>query len=178
MQQCTTSGVDRDALLLSLLECVTPVLRCYAGSAQLEFDELYQDASVKILQILESLPQRAPVSSLERYVVTSVKHQVIDKIRYLKVRRAASLDVPQGIDGLLGDVLPSGYSVDPVDVVLALERLEELQYQVNTAKCSRSRRVLQEMYSTAQACVRTDFLTNDQTVKQTSSRKRVEVCNG
>src|SRR5215467_5314400 len=99
MQHCTTSldPVERDHLTLSLLEYVSPYLRDCARSGQLDFEDLYQDASIKIMQILDRY--RDQVRYLRAYVSMSMHNLVVDKAGYAKKRRVVSLD-----DGFLDDV--------------------------------------------------------------------------
>jgi DNA-directed RNA polymerase specialized sigma24 family protein len=132
------------------------MLRRYGATlaGKVDFDELYQDAFVKIVHILETRVDLVETGYLEKYITVSVEHQIIDKIRYLKVRRGTvSLDEPLLDDAslTLADLLPSPYSAEPVRVVLAKERLEELRLAVVGRKHPGTRRMLSEMYDTVQA---------------------------
>ena len=115
---------ERDSLVLFYLERVKPLLRAYAASAHLDYDDLYQDASIVVMRCLERKPGEA--HSLQAYIHTSVRNRIIDKIRYNQVRQAASLDAPLlhgESNTTLADLLPSAYSTDPLSVVLLKERL-------------------------------------------------------
>lgn len=158
MQHSTTSGskAERNTLALSLLEHVTPLVRRYAAtlSGRIDFDELYQDAFLKILMVLEKQQHGLGIQYLKKYIAISVEHQILDKIRYLEVRRGTiSLDEPLLEDAslTLADLLPSPYSAEPVRVILAKERLEELRLMVAMRKHASTRRMLDEMYATVEA---------------------------
>lgn len=153
MQHSITQS-ERDVLTLSLLEHVSPLLQSYAQSANLDFDDLYQDAAVKILTILDT--RLSQIFCLSEYIAVSVKHQVLDKIDYSKRRRTVSLDEPLLDDASLTllDVLPSPYSTDPLVVLLAQERLGELQPL--SARHWGTRRMAVELHATAQAIVSFD----------------------
>ena len=158
MQHCTTTlgSVERDQLTLSLLEYVTPYLRKCAQSGELDFEDLYQDASIKIMQILDRY--RDQVRYLRAYVSVSVHNLVVDKARYVKKRRAVSLDdvLLDGVSCSLADLLPDSYRVAPETVLLAQERLVELCVKVEAVRHFGKRRMLRELYATAQAGVRID----------------------
>ena len=155
MQHSITQS-ERDVLTLSLLEHVSPLLQSYAQSAKLDFDDLYQDACVKILTILDT--RLSQIISLQEYIAVSVKHQVLDKIDYSKRRRTVSLDEPLLDDASLTllDVLPSPYAADPLIVLLAQERLDELH--PSTVHHYGTRRMAVELHATAQAAVLFDVL--------------------
>ncbi len=158
MQYSTTSlsQTERDQLTLSLLEQFSPYLRQSARSARLDYEELYQDASIKIIQILDHY--RDQVCHLHAYVSMTMHNLVIDKAKYAKKRRAVSLDEPLLDDTSLTlvDLLPDPYRVEPVVVLLAQERLEALASRVAGAKNYKTRRMLREMHDTALAVVSVD----------------------
>jgi DNA-directed RNA polymerase specialized sigma24 family protein len=156
MSYSTTSLslMEREQLTMSLLEQFTPYLRHSARSGRLDFEELYQDASIKIMQILDHY--RDQVRHLHAYVSMALHNLVIDKVNYAKKRRAVSLDEPLLDTVSLGDLLPDPYRVEPVMVLLAQERLEALQSRVAAAKHHGTRRMLREMHATALAVVSVD----------------------
>jgi DNA-directed RNA polymerase specialized sigma24 family protein len=158
MQHSTTSltQTERDQLTLSLLEQFTPYLRQSARSGHLDFEELYQDASVKIMLVLDQY--RDQVRHLHAYVSMTMHNLVVDKINYSRKRRAVSLDEPLLDDAslTLADLLPDPYRVEPMLVVLAKERLEALESRVSGAKHHKTRRMLCEMHDTALAVVSID----------------------
>ncbi len=158
MQHSTTSILmtDRQALTMSLLDQVSPFLRQSARSGELDFEDLYQDASVKIMQILDQY--RDQVRHLQAYVQMSIHNLVIDRIKYARRRRAVSLDEPllADVSFTLADFLPDPYSVEPLVVVLAQERLAELQSRCHEAEHYATRRMLSEMHATALAGVSVD----------------------
>jgi len=153
VQHSTTSlpQSDRQALTLFLLEQVSPYLQRAARSGRLEFEDLYQDASIKIMQILDHY--RDQVRYLHAYVQISVHNLVIDKVRYARRHEVVSLDEPLLTDAslTLADLLLDPYSVEPVVVVLAQERLMELQSRCSAAKHPGTRRMLGELHATALA---------------------------
>jgi DNA-directed RNA polymerase specialized sigma24 family protein len=153
LQHSITPQMDREQLILALLEDVTPYLRQAARSGKLDFEELYQDASIKIMQILDHY--RDQVRHLQAYVAVTMRHLVAYKVKYAEKRRAVSLDEPLSDDVslTLADLLPDAYTVEPVTVVLARERLDELQVRVSAAKHYQTRRMLGEMHATALAVV-------------------------
>lgn len=131
--------MTHEELILALLGEVTPMLRNYSRSTGLEFDDLYQEASVTILKILffqshsSSCPnQQVPFlhgADLVRYITASVKKTVLMLMRRAKIRQTLSLDIPLSDDPnscTLADILPSPYDVNPEDILLAKERLANL----------------------------------------------------
>lgn len=147
----TLSREERNTLALSLLEHVVPLLRQSARDGKFDYDELYQDAFLKIVRILDE--RLGQVGSLPAYVAASVRNMIVDQVRYCKIRRAVSLDEPllDDVSFTLADVLPSGYSVEPVTVVLIQEHLQELQPMLSEPMHPGTRRMLREMYATALA---------------------------
>jgi DNA-directed RNA polymerase specialized sigma24 family protein len=148
--------MERDQLTLSLLEQMTPYLRRAARSGKLDFDDLYQDASIKIMRILDHY--RDQVRYLQAYVLMSMHNLVLDTVKRVNKRCAISLDEPLSMDVslTLADLLPGPYSVEPVVIVLAQERLEELESSVVAAKHHGTRRMLREMHATALAGIAAD----------------------
>jgi DNA-directed RNA polymerase specialized sigma24 family protein len=120
---------ERDLLVLSLLDYVTPLLRLYSAKYRqlLNFDDLYQDACIHIMGLVDA---GTPGSELQRYSYNRVRSRIIDKIKYLTRRLAQSLDAPAydetpgGVT--IGDLLPSSYYAEPPAVLLAQERITAL----------------------------------------------------
>jgi len=79
------TGSERDALILSLLEAVSPTVCYYAELAHLEYEELSQDATIHIIDVLDAGVER--IRNLPAYVRVRVKSRIIDKIRYLACHR-------------------------------------------------------------------------------------------
>jgi RNA polymerase sigma factor (sigma-70 family) len=143
---------ERNHLVLVLLEHVTPLLRQYAAKyAVLSFDDLYQDASIHIICLIDA---GTPQQDLERYSFNRVRSRIIDKIRYTTRRQAASLDAPineQEGAATLADFLPSPYKAEPLAVLLAQERLQELFPILDQRMNPRRRRAIRERWETAAA---------------------------
>lgn len=136
---------------MSLLTCTI----C-ARSGQLDFEDLYQDASIKIMQILDRY--RDQVRYLRAYVSMSMHNLVVDRAAYAKKRRAVPLDdeLLDNVSLSVADFLPDPYRVEPELVVLAQERLVELQQRVESTKHHGTRRMLRELRETALAGVLPD----------------------
>ena len=83
---------ERNALALSLLEQMTPILQAYAHSAKLEYDDLYQNAALKILTILDARFEQ--ITYIHAYIAASIRNQLLNTARYCKRREAVSLDAP------------------------------------------------------------------------------------
>jgi hypothetical protein len=139
---------ERDALVLSLLERVTPLLRRYARDFRiLNYDDLYQDASIHIMHLVGA--------GQGRFAFNRVRSRTLNTIDYLQRRQMASLDAPlesgeQGSASLI-DFLPDPYQVEPLTVLLAQERLEALQSQVMAASQAQHARAVREQWDTALA---------------------------
>lgn len=121
---------ERDELVLSLLDYVTPLLREYAARYRrfVTFDELYQDACIHILRLIDA---GIPPQKLYHYSYNRVRSRVIDKLKYVRRRVHQSLDLPisdqnQGGGATFGDLIPSPYHVDPLTILLAQERIADL----------------------------------------------------
>ncbi|MBV9688518.1 MAG: hypothetical protein JO202_02290 [Ktedonobacteraceae bacterium] len=139
---------EQEQLVLALLEQVTPLLHRYAVSATLDYDDLYQDASILIMDIIA----RRGVHALPSYVWVSVRNRILTKVKYHRIRQAVSLDAPITADQgnlTLADVLPSPYRVDPLTLVLGRERIEELLRRPRRKFCQA--RVVRELGETALA---------------------------
>lgn len=143
---------ERDQLVLSLLDHVTPLLRKYAANYRqlLNFEDLYQDACIHILRLIDA---GTPEHELRRYSYNRIHSRIIDKIKYLTRRHAQSLDAPiddQEGDVTVGDMLPCHYRVEPLAVLLAQEHLQALLPRI--ARLPRGRVALaQELGATALA---------------------------
>jgi DNA-directed RNA polymerase specialized sigma24 family protein len=128
---------SRDALILIYLSHVDTLLRRYVLSAYLDYEDLRQDAVLVILHCLDKKPEQQ--STLHGYICTSVRHRILDKIRYNQCHQIESLDVPASrVAGneSIGDLLPSGYSIDPLLVLGATE--ERFQVRVRAKEALRS----------------------------------------
>jgi DNA-directed RNA polymerase specialized sigma24 family protein len=123
---------ERDALMLSLVERFIPLIRRYASlSPRLEYEDLYQDVVVKIMQVLAVHLERIGEADIPRYVAVALRNLMIDKLRYVQMHPAVSLDVPppeaDDPDLVLADVVLGSTSDDPLMILLQSERLEELR---------------------------------------------------
>lgn len=124
------TGPERDELVLTLLDYVTPLLRQYAARYRrfVSFDDLYQDACVHILRLIDA---GIPAHKLRHYSYNRVRSRIIDKLKYLRRRAHQSLDTStsgqnQRDDETLSDVLPSPYRAEPPEILLAQERIADL----------------------------------------------------
>jgi DNA-directed RNA polymerase specialized sigma24 family protein len=124
---------ERDQLVLSLLDYVTPLLRRYAANycQLLNYDDLYQDASIHIMRLIDA---GTPPEELQRYAYNRVRSRTIDRIKYLTRRLAQSLDAPIDDQGsaTFADMLPSPYRVEPLTVILAQEHIASLLPYIST----------------------------------------------
>lgn len=146
------STAERNSLVLALLEHVTPLLRQYAAKyAALNFDDLYQDASIHIMGLIDA---GTPQQELERYSYNRVRSRIIDKIRYAMRRQAASLDAPINEEegaATLADLLPDLDKGEPLAVLIAQERLQELRPILAERTNPSRRRAIRERWETAAA---------------------------
>lgn len=145
------SQKERDALILSLLAYVSPLLRMYAGKYRklLNYEDLYQDAAVHITRLVNA---NVPTHELQRYSWNRVHSRIIDRIKYLTRRLCQSLDESvYEVDGVTSDdLLPSPYHVEPLTVLLAKESITALFPRI--ASLPRGRVALaQELGATALA---------------------------
>src|SRR5579864_7433690 len=71
---------ERDALVLSLLAYVSPLLRMYASKYRklLNYDDLYQDAAVHIMRLIDA---GTPIHKLQGYAWNRVQSRMIDRIK-------------------------------------------------------------------------------------------------
>jgi len=143
---------ERNALVLSLLEHVTPLLRRYAANYRvLSFDDLYQDASIHIMGLIDA---GTPKPDLERFSFNRVRSRIINTINYAMRRQAASLDAPlcEGESAVtLADLLPSPYEVEPLAILVAQEHLQELRPILAQRMHPSRRRAIRERWETAAA---------------------------
>src|SRR5215472_5189070 len=144
---------ERDTLVLSLLNYVTPLLRRYAANYRqlLSFDDLYQDACIHILRLIDA---GTSPENLQRYAYNRIHSRIIDKIKYLTRRLSQSLDAPtseqdQG-SATLGDMLPCPYRVEPLTMILAQEDIQALLPRIATLPRGRVS-LAQELGATALA---------------------------
>lgn len=142
---------QRNSLALSLLERVTPLVLKYAKAYDLDLEDAKQDASIDILNVLDAGIER--IENLPVYIALRVKSRIINKFNYTKRRQMQSLDAPITDDGniSLADLLPSPYRADPAAILLAQERLQELQTHLARPANYQTRRKLSELHATALA---------------------------
>ena len=143
---------ERETLVLSLLDYVTPLLRRYAVNYHqlLSFDDLYQDASIHIMRLIDA---GTPPEELQRYTYNRVRSRIIDRVKYLTRRLSQSLDAPthdQEGSATFGDMLPSPYRVEPLTVLLAQEDIQALLPRIATLPRGRVA-LAQELGATALA---------------------------
>jgi DNA-directed RNA polymerase specialized sigma24 family protein len=124
---------ERNSHLLSFLEQVRPLIGRYARDFHLDFDDLYQDATLQLITLLESGKLdfgRNPGAVVAHFV----EYRIIDRLRYLKRRPSISLDAALTADNngqddgvtTLADLIPSPYNHEPLELLLCWERLQEL----------------------------------------------------
>jgi DNA-directed RNA polymerase specialized sigma24 family protein len=123
------STSEREQLVLSLLNQVTPLIRHCARTWNLNFEDLYQDATIHIIHLVDTKKNPQKLLSLTRLRVRS---RIIDTLRYNLRHQALSLDTPshQDSDLTVADLLPSPYSHDPLSIILTQERLKQLEPKV------------------------------------------------
>jgi RNA polymerase sigma factor (sigma-70 family) len=119
---------ERDQLVLSLLDYVTPLLKRYAARNRqlVSYDDLYQDAAIHILRLIDA---GTPAQRLRSYAYNRVHSRIIDKLKYLRRRQAESIDVPIYSDepeSSLADLIPNPYSAEPPVILIAQERIAAL----------------------------------------------------
>ncbi len=144
---------ERETLVLSLLDYVTPLLHRYAAKYRqlLNYDDLYQDACIHILRLIDA---GTPQEELQRYAYNRVRSRIIDQIKYLTRRLSQSLDAPMydqdQESATVGDLLPSPYRVEPLTVLLAQEHIATLLPYITTLPRGRIT-LAQELGATALA---------------------------
>ena len=124
----TTS--EREQIITQILEDLTPNIRKMAYAWSLSFDDLYQDACLIIIRVVDS--SRVAVADLPRFTNRCVRNGLLNKARYLRRRESFSLDEPLTSESevTFADLLPSPYHTEPEFVLLAKERLEDLKISV------------------------------------------------
>ena len=121
--QANAEPLGRDALILIYLNHVDPLLRKYAASTRMDYEDLRQDACIVIMHCLSRKPDQQEV--LHGYVTVSVRNRIIDKIRYNQCRKAASLDALSDACSNFSDL----FQVDerePGDALVAREEFQAL----------------------------------------------------
>jgi DNA-directed RNA polymerase specialized sigma24 family protein len=120
------TGNEREQLIMQLVDRFTPHIHKFASGWNVDFDEMYQDACIRIIRLVDD--PRIKLEDLSRYANVSVHHYLMDRVKYLRRRQMVSLDEPLSIDnkGTLADVIPSPYSCDPAYVAISKETLEAL----------------------------------------------------
>jgi DNA-directed RNA polymerase specialized sigma24 family protein len=125
----TNEQTGRDARILFFLKSVDALLWRYAALAHLDYDDLYQDACILIIDILQNKPERTHTRA---YISTAVRSRILDKIKYTQRRQMESLDACVGERGVcLADLIPSGYSLDPLLVLLCKEERQEMKQMLS-----------------------------------------------
>jgi DNA-directed RNA polymerase specialized sigma24 family protein len=158
-----STNLERDELVLSLLDYVTPLLRRYAVQYHrfVSFDDLYQEACIHIMKLVDA---DTPAQELRRYSYNRVRSRVIDKLKYLRRRTHQSLDTPisdQDGSATFGDLIPSPYCAEPPTILLTQERIADLLCSI--ANLPHARVVLaQELGATALASLQFE---NSQTTR-------------
>jgi DNA-directed RNA polymerase specialized sigma24 family protein len=159
----SSTNLERDELVLSLLDYVTPLLQRYAAKYYrfVSFDDLYQEACIHIMKLIDA---DIPAQELRRYSYNRVRSRVIDKLKYLRRRTHQSLDIPisdQGGGATFGDLIPSPYCAEPATILLAQERIADLLCSI--ASLPHARVILaQELGATALASLQFE---NSQTTR-------------
>ena len=125
-EDITMTTTEREQLVLSLLTEVTPLIHKFAVAWHLEYDDLYQDAAIQIMSLIDQGIEH--VANIHAYAKLRIHSRIIDKLRYVMYREACSLDAPVAPDSeaTFADLLPSPYYIDPVFVLLSKERVEQL----------------------------------------------------
>jgi DNA-directed RNA polymerase sigma subunit (sigma70/sigma32) len=145
---------ERNRLVIELLERLTPLIRKCATAYSLDFEDMYQEASIAIMCLLDAGIDG--IYDLPAYVAMRVKSRMIDKLRYVQCRRGRtiSLDAPVSQDAdsfSLADLLPCPYSMQPDAAVIAQEDIEEAFLWVPDFQSSNTRRSLRWLGETAAA---------------------------
>ena len=127
--------------ILAHLEQIDGLLRTYAASAHLDYDDLKGDACLIIMDILAHKPSRTHTRA---YISVVVRSRIIDKIRYNQRRQAESLDAlsawPEDGSVSLADLLPSNER-EPGELLVAREEIAswlpqiQQQYGRRRSKC-------------------------------------------
>ncbi|MGH2505807.1 MAG: sigma factor [Ktedonobacteraceae bacterium] len=119
--------MTREQTTLSLLNHVTPMLWKWARSTGYEFDDLYQDASLVVLKVIDHYQQKT-INDLKRLVTRSVRNRIIDTIRYQQNRRHVSLDEQVSDEGEItrADLVADLRQLDPLTNLIMKERIDEL----------------------------------------------------
>ena len=141
---------EREQLVLSLLNHVTPLVRKLARDWHLEYDDLYQDVSVHLMKLVDRPFDH--IRNLPAVAAYSTRQIIINKWHYTDRREACSLDKPLIPDSetTIADLLPSPYNTDPEFVLLVKERLENLKATVERLP-GRHGVAMRERYETALA---------------------------
>lgn len=155
--QAKAEPPSRDALILIYLNHVDGLLRKYAASTRMDYEDLRQDACIVIMHCLERLPDQQEV--LHGYITVSVRNRIIDKIRYNQCRRAVSLDALCNACSTFSDLLPSDER-EPGAALVTREEFQAFSAFLFTAKARRlpssTRRMYRELADTALASLSLD----------------------
>ena len=121
---------EREQLILSLLDHVTPLVRKLAREWHLEYEDLYQDVSINLMRLVDRPLDH--IRNLPAVASYCTRQLIINRWRSAHRHQACSLEAPLTSDTevSLVDLLPSPYSAQPEYMLLAKERLEELRESV------------------------------------------------
>jgi hypothetical protein len=155
-QAASLTREERNRLVLSLLDGVTPIIRRYAAAYRLDFEETYQDMSIVIMRLLDAGIDG--IHNLPAYVTLRVKSRIINKLRdtdHVRRRESISLDAPVSQDEdsfTLADLLPSSFaSMQPEEALIAKEDIEEAFLWLPDFQSPNTRRALRLLGETAAA---------------------------
>ncbi len=148
---------ERNALTLSLLAHVTPILRRSASAYHLDYDDMYQDASIIIMLMLDNQEVDFTRETALYYVRTRIKSRIVNMLQYALRRRSVSLDAQLSQDdgdGLtLGDLLEAPSQDEPQAQVSAQDDLREIIAQIPARLHPSTARKVRELQDTALACL-------------------------
>ncbi len=152
-QAASMTREERNRLVVSLLECLTPLIRKCATAYHLDFEDMYQEASIAIMRRLDAGIDG--INNLPGFMGMVVKREMIDKLRYARRRESISLDAPISQDEdsfTLADLLPSSsVSMQPEAALLAQEDIEEAFLWLPDFQSPNTRRALRWLGETAAA---------------------------
>lgn len=146
---------ERNALTLTLLAHVTPILCRSASTYHLDYDDMYQDASIIIMLMLDKQEVDFSRETAYHYVRTRIKSRIVNMLQYALRRRSVSLDAQltqDDGDGLtLGDLLEAPGQDEPQANLSAQDELQEIIAQIPARLHPSTARKVQELQATALA---------------------------
>jgi hypothetical protein len=146
--------MERDQLVLYLLEHVTPLIRQYATCSALPFDDMYQDSSIEVLKLVDRQEQiTGGLDGLRAMAYVRVRGALLNMLQRTRKRAMVSLDAPLSSENTysLADLLPDPYAVEPPTVLLAKEYLEEMRPLIQRVKHNQTRRMCSSLQDSAYA---------------------------